>query len=301
VRAAPAIFAAALALGLAGCGLGAGKGASDVQELVTRDFGQTVVGSTTVKKTKGSETVIRLLERGHRVTTRFGGGFVQSIDGVAGASGRRLDWFYYVNGIEAGRGAAATRVHPGDRIWWDRHDWAAAMRVPAVVGSFPEPFVHGTGGKRVPVRIECTQSAEKACDTVTARLAKVGVPVGRAALGSEVGADTLRILVGTFSGLGTDLALRQIRQGPASSGVYAKPAGGELRLLDGGGHVGRTLGAGAGLVAATRVQDQLPTWVISGVDTAGVNAAASAVTSSDLAHRFALAVDGKQRIAVPAG
>jgi Domain of unknown function (DUF4430) len=297
VRLLPAIVAALL---LTGCGLGAGKGASNVQELVTRDFGGTVVGSSTVKKTKGSETVMRLLERGYRVNTRFGGGFVQSIDGVAGASGRRVDWFYYVNGIEAGKGAAATRVHPGDHIWWDRHDWSAAMRVPAVVGSFPEPFVHGTGGKRVPVRIECTQSAEQACDTVTARLAKVGVPVGRAALGSEVGADTLRILVGTFAGLGTDLALRQIRQGPASSGVYAKPAGGELRLLDSDGHVARTLGAGAGLVAATRVQEQLPTWVIGGVDAAGVDAAASALTSSGLSHRFALAIRGTQRIAVPA-
>jgi hypothetical protein len=298
VRLAPAILAAALLLG--GCGLGAGKGASNVSELVTRDFGHAVVGTSTVKKTKGSETVMRLLERGHHVTTRFGGGFVQSIDGVAGASAARVAWFYYVNGVEAGRGAAATRVHPGDRIWWDRHDWAAAMRVPAVVGSFPEPFQHGTGGKRVPVRIECTESAEKACDTVTARLAKVGVPVGRAALGSEVGADTLRVLVGTFSGLGTDLALRQLRQGPASSGVYAKPAGGGLRLLDASGHAVRTLGAGAGLVAATRVQDQLPTWVIGGVDPAGVNAAANALTSSALAHRFALAVQGTQRIPVPA-
>jgi Domain of unknown function (DUF4430) len=297
VRLAPAILAAALVLG--GCGLGAGKGASDVSELVTRDFGHDVVDSSTVKKTKGSETVMRFLERAHHVRTRFGGGFVQSIDGVAGASASRVDWFYYVNGIEAGRGAAATRVHPGDRIWWDRHAWVAAMRVPAVVGSFPEPFRHGTGGRRVPVRIECTESAQKACDTVTVRLAKVGVPAGRAALGSEVGADTLRVLVGTFSGLGTDLALRQLRQGPASSGVYAKPGGGGLRLLDASGHTVRTLGAGAGLVAATRVQDQLPTWVIAGVDPAGVNAAANALTSRDLARRFAVAVDGTQRIAVP--
>jgi hypothetical protein len=297
VRIAVPAIVAALALG--GCGLGAGKSASDVRVLVTRDFGHAVLGAKTTKKTKGADTVMRLLQRDHHVTTRFGGGFVQSIDGVAGASGRRIDWFFYVNGIEAGKGAAATRVHPGDRIWWDRHDWSAAMRVPAVVGAFPEPFRHGTGGKRVPVRIECTDDAEKACDTVTARLAKVGVPVARSALGTEVGADTLRVLVGTFAGLGTDLALRQIRQGPASSGVYARPAGGGLRVLDARGHVVRTLGAGTGLVAATRVADQLPTWVITGVDTAGVDAAAGLLNARDLGGRFAVAVNGTTRTAVP--
>ena len=64
---------------------------------------------------------------------------MQSIDGLAKRAqrGRRLDWFYYVNGVEASRGAAATRLHTGDRVWWDRHDWSAAMRIPAVVGLVP--------------------------------------------------------------------------------------------------------------------------------------------------------------------
>jgi hypothetical protein len=291
-------IALVLAVFLGGCGLGAGKGASDVRVVVTRDFGHAVLGSTTTKKTQGADTVMRLLQREHKVKTRYGGGFVQSIDGLAGAS-PRTDWFFYVNGIEAGKGAAGTRVHPGDRIWWDRHDWSAAMRVPAVVGVFPEPFVHGTGGKRVPVRIECADQAEKPCETVLARLAKVGVPVGRAALGSEVGADTLRVLVGTFAGLNEDLALHQIGQGPASSGVYARPKGGGLQLLDASGHVTRTLGPGAGLVAATRIADQLPTWVVGGVDAAGVSAAANALDTRDLADHFALAVEGPTRIPVP--
>jgi hypothetical protein len=291
-------IALVLAAVLGGCGLGPGKGASDVRVVVTRDFGHALLGSTTTKKTHGADTVMRLLQREHKVQTRYGGGFVQSIDGLGGG-GPKTDWFFYVNGIEAGKGAAATRVHAGDRIWWDHHDWSAAMRVPAVVGAFPEPFLHGTGGKRVPVRIECTDQAQKPCDDVLARLAKVGVPVGRAALGSEVGADTLRVLVGTFAGLTEDLALHQIGQGPASSGVYARPKGAGLQLLDAGGHVTRTLGPGAGLVAATRIADQLPTWVVGGVDAAGVSAAANALNVRDLADHFALAVQGPAKVAVP--
>ena len=110
------------------------------------------------------------------VTTRYGGGFVQSIDGLSGGqeAGRPVDWFYYVNGVEASKGAAATNVHPGDHIWWDRHDWSQTDNVPAVVGSFPEPFLNGIGGKRLPVRVECAVVQGEACRTVAARLRSAG-------------------------------------------------------------------------------------------------------------------------------
>src|SRR5712691_2723117 len=93
----------------AGCGLGAGAGTSDVNVLVTRDFGAQHVASITRSRVPGSETVMRMLTRALPITTRFGGGFVQSIEGLAGGS--HHDWFYYVNGIQAPVGAASTAVH----------------------------------------------------------------------------------------------------------------------------------------------------------------------------------------------
>ena len=88
---------------------------------------------------------MRLLQRSFDVETGSGGGFVQQIDGVAGGrrAGRPVDWFYYVNGIEARVGAAERRINPGDRVWWDHHDWGVTLRIPAVVGAFPEPFLSG--------------------------------------------------------------------------------------------------------------------------------------------------------------
>ena len=49
-----------------------------------------------------------------------------------------------MNGVESPVGAAEYEVEDGDRIWWDHRDWSTAMRVPAVVGSWPEPFLHGS-------------------------------------------------------------------------------------------------------------------------------------------------------------
>src|SRR5207249_12276238 len=132
---------------------------------ITAAFGTHPVAQFDQPKAGGSDTVMRLLQRNAKVSTRYGGGFVQSIAGLSGgrAGGRPIDWFYYVNGVEASEGAASTIVHHGDRVWWDRHDWGAAMRVPAVVGSFPEPFRSGSGGKRLPARLDCVSSAGAAC------------------------------------------------------------------------------------------------------------------------------------------
>src|SRR4029450_9362726 len=102
--------AAALALcatAAAGCGLGPGEDEGKVDLTVTRDYGHRVL-LREEDSINESDTVLRVLDRNAEVGTREGGGFVQSIDGLAGGTsgGRRSDWFFYVNGIESPVGAA---------------------------------------------------------------------------------------------------------------------------------------------------------------------------------------------------
>ena len=147
----PSAAAAVLcAAAVAGCGVGAGEDTGTAELTVTRDYGAERLQSQEVDL-RESDTVLSVLDQSVEVKTRYGGGFVQSIDGLSGGSddGRRSDWFFYVNGIESPVGAAEYAPGDGDRIWWDHHDWSTAMRVPAVVGSWPEPFVHGFQDKRL--------------------------------------------------------------------------------------------------------------------------------------------------------
>jgi hypothetical protein len=295
-----ALLVAAISL-VAGCGLGDGNGAANVTVTVTRAFGTAPVATVSRASVPGSETVMRMLERSFRVTTRYGGGFVESIDGLSGSSSHR-DWFYYVNGIEAPRGAATTPVHGGDEIWWDLHDWSATDSVPAVVGSFPEPFVHGQGGKRLPTVLECAPRVAAACTRVSGQLSRAGVPVASQLLGAASGADIATVLVGPWSALRGTLVARLIEAGPGASGVYARftgSGGRSLVLLDPKGKVVRTLGSGAGLVAATNESGAGPTWIVTGTDPAGVSAAAGAMTRSRLHDHFALAVQGGADMPVP--
>jgi hypothetical protein len=293
------------ALPAAGCGFGAGASTGDVTLTVTRDYGEQALheGIDEEKASEG-DTVMRLLARKYDVQTRFGGGFVQEIDGLAGGreNGRRADWFYYVNGIEAPVGAAERRVSSGERVWWDHHEWDAAQRVPAVIGSFPEPFKTGSEGKRFPVRLVCAGTDDRSCDEVQSRLEDAGVTsLSRATLEQSAGQEVLRVVVGRWADVRRDPVARRLERGPGTSGVFARPisTGDAIVLLDSDGQPVRTLRAGAGLVAASSVQAQAPTWIVTGTDDVGVAAAAAALTEERLQQHFALAVDAGRDVPLP--
>jgi hypothetical protein len=247
-----------------------------------------------------------LLMRNAAVTTRYGGGFVQSIDGLSGRheEGQPVDWFYYVNGVEAAVGAAETNVHPGDHIWWDRHDWSQTDSVPAVVGSFPEPFLNGVAGKRLPVRIECSSVSSGPCRTVAAQLRALRVPAALAGIGPAGEPESLHVVVGPWSAVRGAQGTNTLEQGPQASGVYARISGNgsSIAALDAKGHVARTLSAGSGLVAATRYGEGAPVWLVSGTDAAGLELAARAFNQKALENRFALALEpGGAALPLPVG
>ena len=288
---------------LGGCGLGPGPTPGGVRLTVTDDFGSRLIYAGARPRISGQDTVMRLLQRNASVTTRYGGGFVQSIDGRAGGQigGRPIDWFYYVNGIEASVGAASTTLHAGDRIWWDRHDWGATMDTPAVVGSFPEPFARVDGGQPMPIRVECEQPAGAACQLVSARLGALGAHASRSSLGAGAAAPAVRVLVGRWQAVRADPTAAALERGPAASGVYLRPdrSGSTLTVLDAAGRAAGVLRTGSGLVAATRAGDAAPVWLISGTDSVGVSAAAGAFDERDLHGHFALALSGGRRLSVP--
>jgi Domain of unknown function (DUF4430) len=296
-----------LAVTATSCSVGTSTKGGSAQLVVTRDFGKQRLLSFTEDRIPSGETAMRMLMRSGDVKTRYGGRFVTAIKGVESRTSgtRKLDWFYYVNGIEADVGAAERKVASADRVWWDYHDWSAVMRVPAVVGSFPEPFLHGSEGKRFPIRIDCGQDDATACTAVSKRLEAADIAPSTSAIGAVAGKDLLRLVVGTWGEVRQDGASRLIEEGPDKSGVFAKfgpGAGGgyELDLLDSEARTVQSLGPGSGLVAATRFEDQQPTWVVTGTDSLGVQRAAALITERALRDRFAIATTGAAPIALPA-
>jgi hypothetical protein len=292
------VVAAALlfgALAASGCGLGPGSGVEGVELTVTRDYGTVPVLHRQVGDLTESDTVMRVLERNADIATRYGGGFVQSIEGLEGGGTGSDDWFFYVNGLWSPIGAAEYGLDGGEAIWWDYRDWTVGERVAAAVGSWPQPFRDGYEGQHHPTVVTCFD-AQEACAEVRSRLRGAGV-----ALAAADAPDAIRVLVGTWPRLRSDRDARFVDEGVRVSGVFAEfdKEGTALRGLDQRGAPGRRFGSNAGLVAATRREVDPPAWLVTGTSAAGVSAAAGLLDVDSLRDHYAVAIEGGEETPLP--
>jgi len=196
-----------LALVLAGCG-GGGHGHGTATLWVTRDRGAHVIYAGSVPAGLDG---IQVVERKLKVTTRYGGRYLQSIDGVSGSLTGQRDWFFFINGVEGDRSATEVTLHPGDVLWWDYRRWSgSSMSVPVVLGAYPEPFIHGFPGKTSVVssnRKLAAQIAAQVHGTVNA----VTTPRNFIVIGGKLPPQTARIKRfrnGALLELGTAVAER---------------------------------------------------------------------------------------------
>ena len=282
---------------------GEAVGVRAIEQTVTRDFGAEVIARERSADVPDDQTVLGLLQE--EMAVELGpDGSVSAIEGFRARTrdGDPVAWSYFVNGVRGTQPAAERTLSPGDRVWWDLNPGLAGGRPSAVVGSFPEPFLSGFEGRRRPVRVDCAAGAEELCDEVTARLSRAGVTaVARSSIEGPGGPELLRVVVGPWSELRLDPTLRQLENEPSESGVLARfrAEGRRLDLYDTEGSVARTLGAGTGLIAATRFEGQQPTWVVTGTDEVGAAAAAGALEERFLAQRFSVAIVEGLPVGVP--
>ena len=305
-RQAIAIALLGAALAVAGCGLGPGDDLGRVGITVTRDFGAEQVVAPVSDDVTESDTVMRVLERNAEITTRYGGGFVQSIDGLEGdyGGGSSLDWFFYVNGVESTVGAADVAA-PGRR--------GGLVGLPRLVGGDLD-----SGGRRVlaaAVRgwIRGARSTRPSSNAGAA--AKNRARRWKRGCGTRARRSTsrreddrhspIRVLVGPWARIESDSAASQLESGPEVSGVYARfeasGDGEDLVGLDQSGEEARRFGPAAGLVAATRHGGAPPTWIVTGVNMRGVTAAADLLDESSLRDHYAVATEGGEEAPLPLG
>jgi len=188
-RAASLLLPGALVLALAaGCSGGSGDEAvvgaassppgavSDAQArvIVTTGYGAETVVDTSIALTKDT-TAMQALQSVSDVGTAYGGGFVQSINGIGETRISRTDWFYAINGVLANRGAANEVLRDGDVEHWDFREWRFRRNVSATLGCFPSFFVNGYGGHVRPTVVACEPTFEAEGPAIAARLEELGV------------------------------------------------------------------------------------------------------------------------------
>jgi hypothetical protein len=147
------------------------------------------------------------------VKTRYGGRFVQAIEGIEGSLAGRRDWFWFVNGYEGDRSAASYRLRDGDVAWLDYRGWQREGEARVVVGAFPEPFLHGYDGSTRPAVVRFEGSRARAT-----RLARL------------IGADSIEP-IGVSVPRGANVL--ELRGGPAraSAELLGETAGDPIRFV----------------------------------------------------------------------
>ena len=293
----------AAAAGVAGCGIGAGaeKEGGGVDQVITRDFGQERLNQRALASVRESDTVMRLLQGGNEVKTRYGGGYVSSVDGLAQRDQRA--WIYFVNGIAGDEAADDYELHGGDVVQWDYHSVKVRQNIPAIVGAFPQPFTTGIDGRKFPVRVECEDASGDACERVKTTLRDAGVPATGSALGTQGTQNVARVVVATWERARDLRTVRALEQGPRRSAVFARfSAGGDLTLLDEMARPARDAGRDAGLVAALRPTEDALIWVVTGGSRKGMDRAARAFRRTALRDAFAVAAPASgPAVALPVG
>jgi hypothetical protein len=255
------------------CGGKAEGGDQGVRLSVTRDFGRLQVDSA------------RLAEVPEGATARSV--FDTESDEPAGPG-----WSVFVNGSLLEEPPAKYELSPGDRVQWDRPPAGGRVPTRAIVGAFPEPFLHGFQGERRPVRVECDEAEADYCRDAKQALEDVGVPTTGSSLGAPGTEHVTRLVVARWPAARIVRGGFTLEQGPQSNGVFARFAGNELELLDQDGEVARTVrqGDGTALIVALRPRADELLWLVTALDDRGLAAGVAALRERALRDAYAVAV-----------
>ncbi len=289
-----------------------GTGTVTVRIVATRDFGQELMFDETLEVPDGTPAMAALMKVAN-VETEYGGGFVNAINGVrsgfSGSQFTRMDWFIYINGLQSNTGALDYQLHDGDVQHWDFHDWSFRQLIPAIVGSFPEPFLHGYGGVIYPTIVVYqagwAEDAQRIADSLSRLdIDDIAIRSLQELTEDEKAAGNL-ILLGT-----PDFPLiDEINQVWKKLGFYAHFQENKLEVFDIQGKPAAAYGGGTGIIQATRSPwnpqgigvCENTAWMVSGTDTAGVKAAVDTLTSrgTDLEYTTAVVISAGEVIRVP--
>ncbi|ASS74431.1 hypothetical protein CIG75_05130 [Tumebacillus algifaecis] len=278
---------------------------------VTHNFGAASVYNQAVDYYSG-DTVMDVMRTRLEIETAYGGGFVNSINGVKSGytdksifTRKKRDWFYYVNGSISGVGADAYNAKSGDTVWWDYHDWSGnGSTTPSVVGAYPHPFTVGYNGAMPGTIIYYsgghTEQAERLAVSLRSKGAK---NVRHEAFSNQSLTEntTNAILLGTWSELEANSSVQELFSTPTRTGIYANFENGAVNLLDyTGGASGQT---GQALVAATGTGngDTTPTWFLIGLDVPALDAAVGTLVNpgNKLRGKVGVVLSGGTAIGVP--
>jgi len=280
--------------------------------VVTRNFGSQLLIEENVDFAEDM-TAMDVLQQVAEVETKYGGGFVDAINGIGSSyeesNGQKKDWLFYINGISVRTGAEGYTLHEGDIQHWDFREWSFRQFIPAIIGDFPEPFVHGYHGIIYPTVVVYQDGWQESAEQIADSLNQLGVSNIATSSIDELSVQDKETANLVLLGTSDHLFIEEANQAWGKLGFYTRFYNGYLEVYNAAGDLIAENGAGTGVIQATQSPwnpkgtgaCENVVWLVSGTDEDGVEEAVDTLVNhyEDLKYAFSVVVDNGKLIRIP--
>ena len=271
---------------LTGCRVGSAAlpEAVTIEVAATRDFGHNIVferEATIERRISAADALAEVTD------FETDGSYITEFEGLRGDD--KVYWMYYINGLLSKVFASGYIIRPGDVMLWDFHPWAGAHHgSSAIIGSFPEPLVHGYEGQTRPTTVVYGEGCKDRAENIADGLRDLGVTdlsvKASSSLGdTEKGSNNLVIIAGNDNPL-----IQDLNEQANPLGMYAYFENGGTRVTNYKFEPQADYGAGTGIIQACQnLWNPLGTgscqnavFIVTGIDEAGVTNAVDVLLDS---------------------
>jgi hypothetical protein len=249
--------------------------------VVTSGFGKNTIFEQVINIEEGT-TAMEALTRTVQVETKYDGQFVSAINNTGTeyekASGKKKDWFFYMNGIASNIGAGSYTLANGDVEHWDYRSWGYHQFVPAVIGAFPQPFIKGFHGNVAPASVVYEAEFQACAEDLAEKLGNKGaMSITSVEYGTITDTAQKENNLIIIAGKGNEL-VSELNSSHKKLGFFTYFNGDTLVILDDAGNIASEYNESYGLIQATQnpwnprgtgVCENV-VWIISGTDTKGI-------------------------------
>ncbi|WP_432663280.1 DUF4430 domain-containing protein [Wukongibacter baidiensis] len=251
-----------------------------VNVIISKNFGDEELTSKEISVLEES-SVMEVMEGNFDIETAYGGGFINGIDGLkSGFTGvkdkKKVDWFYYVNGIVAEVGANEYYLGPNDLVIWDYHDWSKSIYLSSIIGAYPLNFINGHGEGNLKTEILISQDYEKEGNGLFEFLKAEGLEsIETKGLKEEEleNGEINSIVIGTWNEISQFDYIKDVYENGKKAGLFFK-LGENITALDAKGEISNVYEKGAVITSITKEYGLNGTlWLITGNDEASIKRA----------------------------
>lgn len=244
----------------------------EIRVIISKDFGSERLYDQEIGIT-GNMSVLEIMEENFAIETAYGGGFVNGIDGLkSGFTGmkdkKKIDWFYYVNGILAEVGSDEYDLKPNDFIIWDYHPWNSTYGT-SIIGAYPMNFMNGHEGSPLQTEILYTKDYEREGQKLWQDLKKKGIhSITLEALNEEElkNGSIHSIVIGPWEDISQLPYIKEIYENKEKTGLFFNIHT-KLEALNDQGAVVKEYEKGAVIVSVCKEYGESGTlWMITGND-----------------------------------